>query len=383
MGDVRIELVNDILSYISFLACFIMIFPSAHTEKKNYIQVVILSGAVGAGYLWLGGNYPVRGYRLAAVPCLAVLGILSCFRNAVYRGGRLWFTVLSIGAAETAVRFFTESAVVLMKGKAPLKICLNFLLLLVIGIFFHKIREKYRDILEVDGVNWSGLTLRVGFIFFIFCMLGMIQVWDYGPGGLILAAGLAAIVLMWYCTLLENVWFEGELSRSNAMADELKEFKRIAYIDELTGLKNRRALDEDLERLKTEKSPFTYIVFDINDLKEVNDTYGHMMGDAFICRAAEVLREAGSGSIGIYRTGGDEFVLLFSGCTEDTERLYRETMLQMSSGFFRCGSKVYGMAAGFGKMNDYVNDSVDTVMRRSDMEMYRNKSKMKNADAGK
>ena len=203
----------------------------------------------------------------------------------VYRGGRLWFTWLSIGAAETAVRIFTESAVALTKDRAPMKLCLNFLLL-GMGIFFHKIRKKYLDILEVNEVNWTGLVLSVGFIFFIFCIIGIVQGWEYGAGGLVLAGGLVATVFMWYCTLLENVWFEGRLCSMDALADQLKEYKKIAYMDELTGLMNRRALDEELKRLKTEQSPITYIVFDINDLKEVNDTYGHMMGDAFIRRAA-------------------------------------------------------------------------------------------------
>ena len=95
------------------------------------------------------------------------------------------------------------------------------------------------------------------------------------------------------------------------------------------------------------------------------------------------MQEVGCGVAGTYRTGGDEFVLLFSGCTEDIERLYQEKMQSVCDGFFRCGSKAYGMVAGFCKMDDYENDFVEKVMRRSDMEMYRNKSRMKSANTYK
>lgn len=383
MGNIHTELINDILSYASFIAFFIVLFRSDHTRKNENILLAGVCGLTGIGYLWCGCNYPVGGYRLSAVLWLAVPAIWFCCRTAAYHDGRLWFTLLSLGAIESAARVLSGAAVVLAKGGAVMGLLINCLFLLGLGLFFHKMQKEYREIMEVEEVNWTYMAVCAAWTFFIFTALGVIQIPGGGADGLFLAAVFVVTAFLWYRTLLKNVCFQGEYSYKLKLLEQLKQYEQMAYMDELTGLLNRRALDEELKRLEIRKSPFTYLVFDINDLKEVNDTYGHMLGDDFIRRAAEVLREQGREAIGVYRTGGDEFVLLFAGCGGSRERVNLEEIRAACDGFFKCGSKYYGMAVGFGEMEDYDRDSVDKVMGRSDQEMYRNKSRMKCAKTEK
>ena len=127
------------------------------------------------------------------------------------------------------------------------------------------------------------------------------------------------------------------------MAAQLREFHRAlldqALADPLTGLRNRRALEEDFTRLqalaKREKKRLIFTLWDVNDLKKVNDKYGHAAGDRVLKKFARILREALRQSDALYRIGGDEFAGLHVGL-EDPEAILarvREQFPWASSGW--------------------------------------------------
>ncbi|HET9031098.1 MAG TPA: GGDEF domain-containing protein [Candidatus Aquilonibacter sp.] len=96
----------------------------------------------------------------------------------------------------------------------------------------------------------------------------------------------------------------------------LEETQRLANTDSLTGIPNRRALTEMLEReLHTSErydTPFAFVILDLDDLKKINDSGGHSLGDLALKRFAQVLKKnARKGDI-IARYAGDEFVLIMA-----------------------------------------------------------------------
>jgi diguanylate cyclase (GGDEF)-like protein len=105
-----------------------------------------------------------------------------------------------------------------------------------------------------------------------------------------------------------------ELAETNRRLAEASEQLAIAArTDPLTGLLNRRALDAMIvERID---SPFsgTLAVVDLNDLKKLNDMYGHAAGDAAIQLVARALRAQFRITDPVYRTGGDEFLVILEG----------------------------------------------------------------------
>ncbi len=89
------------------------------------------------------------------------------------------------------------------------------------------------------------------------------------------------------------------------------DLRRLSYHDSLSGLHNRRYLEEEMERLLTSgRLPVSIIMADVNGLKVVNDTYGHQTGDEMLKQAAAVLTAASREGDVAGRWGGDEFVLL-------------------------------------------------------------------------
>ena len=93
-----------------------------------------------------------------------------------------------------------------------------------------------------------------------------------------------------------------------------KEVRRLAVTDRLTGLFNRRKLDESLanefERARRYKRPLSVVMIDMDGLKTINDTYGHPAGDAALKLVADVIRSQTRRVDVAARFGGDEFVVL-------------------------------------------------------------------------
>lgn len=106
--------------------------------------------------------------------------------------------------------------------------------------------------------------------------------------------------------------------RSRRLIEQAREneiYRKLAFTDELTGLANRTAFRENLDKRMAqvqatgaEKILSTVVfTFDLNDLKKCNDTYGHDYGDQYIQMAAEALKKIFTGEGKCYRIGGDEF----------------------------------------------------------------------------
>jgi len=90
-----------------------------------------------------------------------------------------------------------------------------------------------------------------------------------------------------------------------------KRLEFFSYHDQLTGLYNRRFMEEQLAREASEGSlPLSIIVADVNGLKLINDSLGHTMGDQLLAKVAQVLREGCRPQDIIARMGGDEFIVL-------------------------------------------------------------------------
>jgi diguanylate cyclase (GGDEF)-like protein/PAS domain S-box-containing protein len=92
---------------------------------------------------------------------------------------------------------------------------------------------------------------------------------------------------------------------------------RLSYTDSLTGVYNRACFEEKREELNKEKHlPIGVVMGDVNGLKVVNDTFGHLEGDRLLIEITKIIKLATSKDNFIFRWGGDEFVILVPNCDE-------------------------------------------------------------------
>ena len=126
---------------------------------------------------------------------------------------------------------------------------------------------------------------------------------------------LTSIIIFIIGLIMMGIVFSIFFIRERNALKELMEKKKISITDDLTGLFNRRAFEEDCGKIsENDIGKMIIVMMDVNGLKKVNDTYGHAVGDELLIGAGNCIRNS-LGKYGkIYRTGGDEFVALL-GCT--------------------------------------------------------------------
>ena len=101
---------------------------------------------------------------------------------------------------------------------------------------------------------------------------------------------------------------------------ERKSLIQRAYTDEMTELHNRRYCTEYMEKINENREEnYTIICFDLNNLKETNDNYGHTRGDLLIQSAAQVIKDTFSKKGVVGRMGGDEFIAILKDLAKSIE----------------------------------------------------------------
>lgn len=164
---------------------------------------------------------------------------------------------------------------------------------------------------------------------------------------------------------------------SEELNNRMNVYREIAYLDAMTGLKNRNAFISEVESLEKNLAAhnrITVISLDINDLKLINDKLGHIRGDQIISSAARIIPKVFAGEKMIYRMGGDEFTVIIcdqkvnipkvrAGIDEECRSLKAKTGVDVS------------MAIGWAEaeITDDNQPSIMELLDTSDLAMYKNK----------
>ena len=172
--------------------------------------------------------------------------------------------------------------------------------------------------------------------------------------------------------------------------------EQMAYMDELTGLGNRRMCEKKLTELEekemSSESVYAIVSLDLNFLKRTNDTYGHKKGDELIKSFSDVLSNVFSLYGTVTRTGGDEFVVILDDITEEkVKSLLAQMLEQMEEKNKSASDVILSTAYGYAMKGEIPSKQEKTeeiklkvmdigpraVYRIADDRMYENKRKSK------
>lgn len=240
---------------------------------------------------------------------LALMTMLIPFmlflRNMYHdRENRLWGICCYINCAVIAVRVFLQ-----ITGMYDLRETLLLthicLLLFVVVIVVMTIRE-----IAVHGFAGRVRINSVCVMVILISTVLDLAIYRFGN----MSTPLGSMAFLFYITVMGIV----NVRRTRELMEQAREsaiYRKLAYTDELTRLPNRTAFREDLEkRMEPDKTtggekilPTVIFMFDLNDLKKCNDTYGHDYGDQYIKMAADTLKKLFAQEGKCYRIGGDEF----------------------------------------------------------------------------
>ena len=155
-----------------------------------------------------------------------------------------------------------------------------------------------------------------------------------------------------------------------------KRVEELSVIDGLTGVYNRNYLKYRVEEKKKKLIfPFTVIISDCNYLKKVNDQYGHEYGDILLKIVADTLKEEMPEDSSVIRMGGDEFMILGNGITEEKAS---ELMANIRESLKRKSKEKLPLSLAMGSYTVQNKDfSFDEICHEADLRMYEDKKRSK------
>lgn len=177
--------------------------------------------------------------------------------------------------------------------------------------------------------------------------------------------------------LLEEIArLRGDIARLEARVEELD---RLAHQDPLVPLFNRRGMLRELEmmiaRHERHDTPAAVLFVDLNDLKQLNDEYGHVGGDAALVNVAEKLLEGTRATDCVARLGGDEFCVLLDHADEKSALETAERLVDsIARDDFLFEGIAIPLSVAIGVTLIDHGDCPGTVLARADKAMYRVKA---------
>lgn len=211
--------------------------------------------------------------------------------------------------------------------------------------------------------------------------LGLLLFWSRTPGRLVADhASTFARAAAQVSVVVQKTRAYGEgLQGAKALANETRRLRQEATTDALTGVLNRRALDERLDaawtRYEQDGAGFGLVFCDLDHFKQVNDTYGHGTGDRVLADAAKQLARGLRGADAFGRYGGEEFLAIIDTSVDDTLALVARRLRTMVQQVNHGGHPV---TASFGVASCRRFTSLEDLISSADRALYEAKHNGRN-----
>jgi len=183
-----------------------------------------------------------------------------------------------------------------------------------------------------------------------------------------------AIEINTFATRLDAAYKELEVTNTK--------LKETSFRDEVTGLYNRRffslRLEEELSRFKRFNHPVSVVILDIDGFKNVNDEFGHAVGDETLRELAQILMKHSRGINVVSRFGGDEFAILLVETSKAGARLYADRIRQVVATFPFSHGKPVTASFGVASLPDDETATAEDLFRAADEALYAAKRAGKN-----
>jgi diguanylate cyclase (GGDEF)-like protein len=358
------------------LLSIIIIFIYIYLRKMFNAQVDLLNLGVTAYFcaqwsgcesnlwqLYVGHSEYVHfiGYlSLVAIPVCFGVFAASRLKGRAYKYACIYSIVASVNAVIT----------ILLHVSGILEMHYTLFLVHILLIVFIPML-----VLLILSYKNGTASVRYGYIpllLFVFCLLTAIYKYIIGSYTDYSNYIKVALVSFLLCLILFQISEIAVTFSKGLKADMLHD---LALSDNMTGLFNRTALTEhtpEYESMMAQHSPVGIIQLDVNNLKTVNDNLGHEAGDKLISTAANGLKESFNNNCKIYRTGGDEFLVII---TNTSPQLIYEAGIKALKDYCEAQDFNLVIAHGYVEVNKpmALSDAIDMA----DVLMYQNKRELK------
>jgi diguanylate cyclase (GGDEF)-like protein len=163
-----------------------------------------------------------------------------------------------------------------------------------------------------------------------------------------------------------------------SLEKELDKAYKELLIDPLTKVYNRKALINDLEEIlkrgKDKDLDLVIAVIDLDKFKEINDTFGHLVGDFVLIKVIEIIRKYIRSEHKIYRYGGDEFVVIFNRVSiENIEKIIERILNKIEHTILKYKENLIKITVSIGITAHRRGDTFESIINRADEALYQAK----------
>ncbi len=253
---------------------------------------------------------------------------------------------------------------------------------------FQSISKDYSLIIVVNALSWLYTSYRnlkksVAAKMFlagstVFCLSAAFNAYcairgrDAGPTTSFLDAFIfASIAIILYC----NEIMDRE-SQLQSVSYNYHSVYKAAITDEMTGLYNRAYM---VDRLHKAKPPYSVVMLDIDDFKEINDSCGHRFGDMVVCHIALNLKKHVRSVDLVFRYGGDEFFMILYECpAESAKEIMTRIRQRLETDCLKCGEKPITITLSCGIYFVEKEEKLESIFDKVDAALYHSKRNGKN-----
>lgn len=380
------SLISILLSAVIFACGFYMAVYSGITGKStrrscHIVYLGIFSMFIG---IWFLINIPIVNFLTGRGPQMEYFSYLlfgmlpvpfALFEKQIVDKKFRWVLNVLIGVILAAQAFCVGLQLAGIKDMKESQMLIHIVMILFIFVFIIlaliNIQNKSSEV--------AGRLNRVNLLYAVITSVGV--------GGDMFAyytrtTGVQSFVLTKILLLLYIITLAGITMRETEAlvkkAEKAEEFQTLAYKDELTGVYSRTAYTEDIAGMNPAGSPYIVCMFDLNNLKQCNDTMGHACGDRYIKQSAEMIEESFAQLGKCYRIGGDEFCVISA--TDDSGQIAQAcARLANRINHYNeenTGMKI-GIAVGYAAYDPACDGTIEDTRNRADQLMYENKKQLK------
>lgn len=367
-----------IFSVIASVFVFYISIRQRHLDDDSPVHAMgVLAAFILCSGIWAITDAQLLQFVTGHTGACAMVSVIAFFLMPVFflqflevllPKARILFLMERCALALTALALFLQFTGILSVYYFVRVLYLFLVVMFIVTVdVFSKNRTKDNQGILVECVTY------------FFCEITALVVYYLNPTSRLYSAILCLGVVLLVISCLV-VWFDWYLRDLGRVAKD-DAYRAMAYRDFLTGLGNRAAYERDCERVDAAPN-VTLVMFDINGLKQTNDTYGHAMGDDLIKASADGIRETFAPCGMIYRIGGDEFLALLNGVTlEDAQHLQTVFAERMKEKHIGHGIPVEVACGAASTTEEGV--TFKDLYRLADSRMYENKEYMKAEKPGR
>lgn len=236
-------------------------------------------------------------------------------------------------------------------------------------------------ITQKNSTNKSGFyyytSIGFSFVYFGLLILTLDYVYIYNQDVIKIAVKLLFVFGYSLLAIGVSKWIRYNELRQDELSIQ-------ANTDELTGILNRRSftsfLNFEFQNAKRNLTPFSLIIIDIDYFKQVNDEYGHLVGDEILVNLASYMKESFRATDRVCRWGGEEFAVLLPHTSINNAMIVAENFRKkIESAEYNSGDQCinYTISAGVSE-SLAVDSTIDDIINRADEALYKAKNDSRN-----